>query len=63
MDLPADLGPVVLFVQGFVRKPLVQVGEDPEQESAYGRKPCKSALRKQIKKFSRTVVFGFVLAA
>lgn len=36
MDLPADLGPVVLFIQSFVRKPFVQVSEDSEQEASYG---------------------------
>jgi len=34
MDLPARLGPVILFVQRLVREPFVQVGEYPKQESA-----------------------------
>jgi hypothetical protein len=41
VDLPADLGPVVLFVQSFVREPFVQICENPEQESSYDQS-CKS---------------------
>lgn len=37
MDLPASLGPVILFVQCFVREPFVQIGEYSEQKSAYGK--------------------------